>query len=180
MRSKMMNENGFTLTELMMALSSAMVLVYIIFVAIRVISDQASAASLKMSIETSAREALYRMMMEIRESSPSRITVTSSNQIDFQIPDVTTPVSSEYGVNWGDMIRYTHGGNGNKQIIRTNVTQNTTSVIGNDVTSLTFTGNSAQPTAVTITISVQRALLNGRNVPGSAIDLTGQARIRNT
>lgn len=173
-------QNGMTVTELMVAVAVSVIITYIVFTAIRVITDHNSTSGLKMAIQTSAREALYKMLMEIRESSPSRITITGGNTIRFQIPNETAPVTSSYAVNWGDTIQYTRGGTNNSQIIRTNVTTSATSVIANDVTSLAVTGNTTPPTKVSLTISVQRSLLNGRSIPSSPITLTGQARVRNS
>lgn len=173
-------QQGMTLSELMMSVAVSVIITYVVFTAIRVMTDQNNTSGLKMAIQTSAREVLYKMLMEIRESSPSRITITGGDTIQFQIPNQTTPVTSGYAVNWGDTIRYARGGTNNRQIIRTNVTTSTTSVIGNDVTSMAVTGNTTPPTKITITINVQRSLLNGRAIPSSPIPLTGQARVRNS
>ncbi len=169
-----------TVSELMLSVAVSVIITYVVFTAIRVITDQNNTSGLKMAIQTSAREALYKMLMEIRESSPSRITITGGDTIQFQIPNQTTPVTSGYAVNWGDTIQYTRGGTNSSQIIRTNVTTSTTSVIANDVTSMAVAGNTTPPTKVTMTVNVQRSLLNGRAIPSSPVTLTGQARVRNS
>src|SRR5262245_39117742 len=131
------DERGFfSLVEMMMALAISLVVAAALFMAIRTGNDQLETSDLKMTIQDSAREGLYKMIQEIRESSPSRITVGTST-ITFNVPDPNSPVNvSTYAVNWpGHTINYARGGTGN-QIIRTNSTTGTTTVIANDVTAL--------------------------------------------
>ncbi len=176
------NQKGFTLTEMMASLGISTIIVYSIFTVIRVTGDQIDTTGLKMTIQSSARDGLYRMTQEIRESAPSKITVgTGGTSVTFYVPKPTAPVTSSYDIDWTNayQIKYALGGTGNKQIIRTNLTTNQTTVVANDVTALTFTGNTSQPTDVTVAMSVQRALVNGRNVPATAMQMTGQAKVRN-
>ena len=177
-----MNEKGLTLVELMVAIGVSMIIAYTIFVAMRTAQAQLDSGNVRMTIETSAREGLYRMVQEIRESAPTKISITNSGgTITFNVPNPSSPVTSGYAVSWpGHSISYARGGTNSAQIIRTNSTTGQTSVLANDVTALTFTGNTASPSVVTIAMSVQRNLVNGRSIPASAISITGQAKIRNT
>lgn len=176
------NQRGFTLTELMLALGASTMIAYATFAAMRVSLNAFDSNSVRMTIQTSAREGLYRMVQEIRESSSTRISITNSGStITFTVPNSASPVTASYGVNWGDQIRYQLGTGVNAaRIIRTNMTTNNTTVMASDVTSVTFTGNSSTPTVVTAVMNVQRSLLNGRNIPASPLQMTAQARIRNT
>ena len=178
---KLSDQRGFTLVELMVGLMASAVIAYSIFVAMRLGTEQINTAGVKMTIQDSAREGLYRMIQELRQSAPSRITVGSGgNSITFNVPDPSSSFTGGYAVNWpGHQIQYAIGGSNNNQIIRTNLTTNETKVIANDVTALSFTGNSGQPTVVTVAMSVQRTLTNNRVVPATALQLTGQAKIRN-
>jgi hypothetical protein len=175
----MKGEKGVTLTELMIATAASTIIAYTIFVAIRIAQTQMDTASVSMTIQSSAREGLYRMVQEIRETSTSRVSITDSGgTITFNVPDPSSPVTAGYAVNWpGHTIQYTRGGTNSSQIIRTNSTTGQTAVIANDVTALTFTNTS---NVVTVAMNVQRNLVNGRSIPATAITMTGQARIRNT
>lgn len=168
--------------ELMISIAASTIIAYVIFVTIRATQDQLNTASVSMTMQTSAREGLYRMIQEIRESAPSRIVITPDGAtIDFNVPDPSAPITAGYAVNWpGHTIQYTRGGTNNSQIIRTNATTGQTSVVANDVTGIIFTGNTAEPTVVTVAIDIQRSLPNGRQIPITPMTLTGQARIRNT
>lgn len=166
---------------MMISVACSSIIAYVIFMAIRTAQTQMSTATVSMAIQSSGREGLYRMLQEIRESAPTRITIANGGTtITFNVPNPSSPVTAGYAVNWpGHSIQYARGGTGN-QVIRTNSTTGQTSVIANDVTALTFTGNSASPSVVTVTMSVQKNLTNGRSIPATALSLTGQARIRNT
>ncbi len=177
------NQKGFTLIELMMSVGASAMIAYAIFASMRISLNVFESNSVRMTIQTSAREGLYRMIQEIRESSPTRISITNSGQtITFTVPNSSTPVTSGYGVNWGtSQIRYALGsGSTAGQIIRTDLSNNTTRVMANDVTALTFTGNTGSPSVVTVAMSVQRMMINRRNIPATALQLTGQARVRNS
>ncbi len=179
---KIMDQKGMSLMELMIAISVSTVIALTLFIAMRTAQVQMSTSDVSMAIETSGREGLYRMLQEIRESAPSRISITNSGAtITFNVPNPSSPVTAGYAVNWpGYSIQYTRGGTGGNQLIRTNSTTNATSVIANDVTALSFTGSpSGSPSTVTVTMSMQKNLTNGRSIPATALSLTGQAKVRN-
>jgi hypothetical protein len=120
------------------------------------------------------------MLQEIRESAPTRIAIGNGGaSIQFTVPNPNNPVlTSNYTVNWAGAHTVQYALNGN-QIRRTNLTTNQTSIMANDVTGLTLTGNAPQPTVVTVTMNVQRVLKNSRVVPNLPLQITGQAKVRN-
>ncbi len=177
---KMMGQKGLGVVELMVSVAASTLVIGSIFAAMRIQSVQMDTSNLKMTIETDAREGLYRMAQELRLSSPTRITISNNNQtISFQVPNPSSPVSTNYGINWtgAHTIQYTvTGGN----LVRTNTTTGTSNNLANDVTSVTFTGNTNSPTVVTMVMNVQRTLTNGRVVPATPLQITGKARVRNS
>lgn len=176
------NERGFTLMELMMAIALSSILFYALSATLRGGNEQLDSAGLRMNIQESAREGLYRMIQEIRQSSPTRITLgAGGNSIQFRVPDPANSTNADYTPNWGSSrnISYTLGGINNRQVIRTDAATAQTQVVANDVVTLNFTGNGAAPTLVTATMSVQRTLSNGKVVPNPALQLTAQAKVRN-
>ncbi len=174
------NEKGFTVLELLVVSGISLVIASAIFMAMRLGSEQLEGADLKMTIQDSAREGLYKMLQEIRESAPSRISFGNGGTgIQFTAPDPNNPATApNYSVNWAaaHTVQYSLAGS---QIRRSNLTTNQNSIIANDVTGITFAGNAPQPTVVTVTMNVQRTLKNSRVVPSVPLQITGQAKIRN-
>ncbi|HOW88201.1 MAG TPA: hypothetical protein P5561_02770 [Candidatus Omnitrophota bacterium] len=174
---------GFTVSELMIVVGLSSVVFMGVLAILRVGTEQSQLSQTKMLLQDTAREALYKMVQEIRQSAPSRITIAgNSASIQFAVPDPASLVSTtSYTVNWtgAHQIQYALGGAGNRQILRTDLATNRTSVLANDVTALQFTGDAAQPNVVTITISAQRNLTSGRPVPSAPLQLTAQAEVRN-
>ena len=178
------NQKGYTALELLVVVAVSSMITYALFAGMRISSDQLESSDLRMTIQDSAREGLYRMTEEIRQSSPTLITIdpAGGNWIQFSVPDAGNTVNADYTVNWtsADLIRYSLGGTNGVQLLRNNLTTGAAArVISNDVSALNFTGNAANPTVVTVTMSVQRAMKNGRLIPAAPIQMTAQAEIRN-
>lgn len=175
------SEEGFSFIEMMMVIALASIIVAAIFLALRTGEDQAETAELKMTIQESARESLYKMVQEIRQSAPDRVTIgVGGNSLRFDFPDPAAPVDSNYNIDWANAhpIEYNIGGNG-QQLMRNDTSAGQLTVLANDAVGINFTGNTADPTVVTITISVQRTLLNGRVVPAQPLQVVAQAEVRN-
>jgi hypothetical protein len=103
------------------------------------------------------------------------------NTLQIRVPNPANPLNANYTVNWDNSrnISYTLGGVNNRQMIRTDLSTGQTRVVANDVTAVTFTGNAANPTLVTITLSVQRAMINGKMIPRIPLQVSAQAEVRN-
>jgi type II secretory pathway pseudopilin PulG len=180
---------GFSFLELVMTLAITSMIMYVIFVVLRTGDVQIRTAQTKMTIQDSVREGLYKMQQEIRQSSPTRVCLstvqpctTTSTSIEVWVPDPNNPIDTNtFQIDWAQAhrIQYTLGGLNNRQILRNDLTSNQTSVVANDVTSLNFIGDAQQPNLVTINVGVQRALSNGRLVPVTPLQMSGQAEIRN-
>lgn len=180
---RLKNELGLTLLEVLMVTGISTIITYSIYMAMRTGDAQFQGSDISMLIQDSAREGLYKMSQEIRQSSPTRTDILGGgNTIQFNVPNPANPVNPDYTVNWANSqrIQYARGGPNNSQIIRTNLTTFQTTVMANDVAVLTFTGNAADPTLVTLTIGVQRQMKNNRMIPPNPLQMTTQADIRNT
>lgn len=164
----------------MVVLAISSIVAYATFVAFRSGDVQYQTSQVTMTIQDSAREGLYKMIQEIRHSSPTNGNIViEAGSIRFDIPNPTNPVQSDYTENWGDpkQIQYALSGT---QIIRTNLTPNSNEapqVMANDVTALSFTqaGN-----ILTASVSVQRQLVNGRSIPTQPVQMSVQTELRNS
>lgn len=173
------NEKGLSLVEIMMVVGLSAMVAYVVFRTTHYGNEQINAKEIRMSIQDQAREGLYKMVQEIRQSAPSRITIGGGgNSLTFSVPDPSNLVNADYTTNWtsAHTINYALSGT---QIIRTDQTSGKTAVIANDVNAVDFSGNAAQPNVVTVTMSVQKRLTNGQWMPANPLQVTGQAEVRN-
>ena len=175
-----LDQKGFSLVEVMFAVALSTMIGYVIFMAARTGDQQMDSREGRMTLQDNAREGLHKMIQELRQSAPSKTSIAggamTGSTIQFQVPDSSNLVNADYSLNWtaAKTIRYSLL---NNQLLRTNVATNTTAVLANNVTAITFTGDTAAPNKVTIALSVQKTLTNGRTTP--TLTLTGQAEIRN-
>ena len=165
-------QSGFSLVELMITVALAALISYGIASILRVGNIQAGVIGTQATLQESARDGLVRMVQEIRESAPSRITV-NPNQVSFEIPESFDGTGN---IVWSGAIVYALGGLNNAQLLRTDA-DGTVSVIANNVQNITFTANSASnPTLITIQLDLLRQTIQGR--PYTAT-LRGEAQMRN-
>lgn len=185
---KKLNSKGYSLVEMMMVLLISTIAGYILFTTTRVANDQNETREARMFLQENIRDGFYKMVQEIRQTAPSRVTIYTSNgatttsgpTIQFQVPNpsyFTTGTSYDLDWNNAHTIRYALGGTNNTQIIRTNVTSNTTTIVANNISSVTFTGNSATPDYVTITMTAQKTMTSGRSIQ---TPLYATAELRNS
>jgi len=162
---------GFTLPEMMVSLAIFSLMMLLVSVILRGGEEQLRLSDHKMSLQESLRESLYRMALEVRESSPSRVSVTNGGStLVVQIP---TGVSDFGVIIWSAPITYQVGGNG-KQLVRIQGGQ--ASVLANDIQSVAFqtTGN---PTGtIVFNVAAQRTLIDGRVL---SLASSGEAKLRN-
>jgi len=179
---KIKGDKGFTTVELMVVTAISSILTYGIFLALQTGSAQMETSKARRYLQDQAREGLYKMVQEIRQSAPDRITIANGGTlIRFDVPDPAAPVNADFTVNWGGShsIQYALGGLNGRQLIRTDLNSGLTTVMANDVGGLVLAGDGADPNVVTITLSVQRNLANQRPVPAVPLQMTAQAEVRN-
>ena len=189
-------QKGFTLIEIMIAVAISSIILFGVFGILQVSNKQLGIIHAKMSLEESSREALFKMAQEIRQTSNNKITnnfgtpdannVQQTNTLTFIVPVPAPNAASLVDVNfdpkWADNIRYSLNGATN-QILRTStdlVTNATKqAILANGITALTFSRKTATPELITITVSAQQTLSDGRKVPETPIQMTAQAEARN-
>lgn len=166
-----LNQTGFTLVELVVVIVIFSILMFAIMSILRKGQEHIYAIDTKMSLDQSARDGLTKMIEEVRESAPSKIT-TSTDSLNFQVPD---SVDENGLITWSGTIQYVIGGLDNTQLLRIDDTGSV--VIANDLESIAFNLNDASnPTLVTIQMNLEREALDGQMYKEI---LTGQAKIRN-
>jgi len=163
--------HGFTLVELMVVVALSTMVFYGIFTMLRLGAIQANVAGVRMTIGSSAREGMTRMLQELREASPDSF-VWATSTISFTIPQ---SVSDGGSITWGPAITYSLGGTNNTQLLRTQSGQ--ISVVANDIQAVNFSSNDVtDPSLVTVQMTVQRQTLQGRTYSET---LVGQGKVRN-
>lgn len=180
-------KRGFTLVELMVSVAISVIIVAGLFTIFRAGSNQAQFSQAKMTLQESVREALFKMAQEIRHSDPDSIVIgETGNSLTLPVPDPDFPVENlSYNINWdgAHTIQYSLA---EGQLIRTDQDTNQVAVLANDITSVNFTeyndaaGEDTEINAINITLSAQRTLIDGRNVPEEPLQMTTQAQVRNT
>jgi prepilin-type N-terminal cleavage/methylation domain-containing protein len=176
------NQKGFSLVELMVAILISGIFMYGLFTVLRASSEQTQSSTVKMNIQDSAREGLYKMLQEIRLSTSSQISILNGGtSIQFKVPDPNAPILADYRVDWdnGKTITYTLGGVNNRQIIRTDLSTAQSRVIANDVASVLFIGNAVPPRVVTVNMNVQGQMTNQRQMTLTPLQFSGKAELRN-
>jgi len=187
-------KRGFTLVEMMIVVGISSMLMGAMYVATHIAYvEQNQAIDTEMTVREQARDGIYQMVQDIRQSATGQVTITSGGgaieTIQFRVPKVKIPGEAptstsqglrDYTVDWGssDLIRYAVGGANNRQIIRTNTATGQTRVLANDVVSLDY-NNAADPDIVELTMQVQRQTASGRAVPANPLQITGKAELRN-
>jgi len=183
---------GFTLVEVMITAAISTIIIFGIFGILKVSNDQLDTIHTKMSVEAGPREALFKMAQEIRQTAYHKIlnfgtgNSLNGNTINFRVPvpspDESTLVDQNYLPLWAYDINYSLDEN-THQIIRTATDSGTLvakqAVLANEVTALTFSRPNTTSGIVTITVSAQRQLADGRLIPEQPIEMTMQAEARN-
>ncbi len=183
--------NAFTLIEMMVVMA-----IFTIIAGAMVRILLAGGASWRVGeaqiqVVQEARKGMSGMLRELSQTRPSQITGVPAddsfyNSIAFRIPSGTTglivgaaqntdgAIDAGGNVIWSAQIQYSRGGANNKQLLRT--TGGISTVIANNVTSLTFRRLASTPDIVEITIGTQRTTTESRLIQYS---LSNKTKLRN-
>ncbi len=176
------SERGVTLPELMVALGISGIITYCVCASVLVGSRQLSSSTVATSMQDSGRSGLSKMSQEIRASSPSEITISNDgNSITFKVPPNSNALNvDDYSIDWdaAAQVTYEIGGTNNRQLMR-RVTGGADQVIANDVTDITFSADSDDPSLITAALSLQRTTEFGRLIPASPLQMDAEIKVRN-
>ena len=179
---KLVSQRGFNLIEAMLAVALSSIVILGVFFIFRVGSEQSQINQSLMNLKDSSREAIYKIVQEIRQSAPDHITIENNgHSIHFKIPHPDHLIGPDFDVDWDSAhtIAYALGGTNSRQIVRTDNTTGLTSIIANDITALQFSADSSPSRIVTIALNAQQTLPSGRAVPSTPLQITAQADVRN-
>ncbi len=170
----MKNNRGFSLLELMMSVAIFSLMVIAVFGVYQVGMESWDLIYVQSNLTSQARMGIEKINKELRTSTLTNIDSSSATQLRFKVP---TAVNSSTGIitTWSNWIRYSRGGNGGNQLLRTDEGTNAETVLANDVTNLQFIANS-NPDTISIAITTQKETANGNVVP---ISLSGTVELRN-
>ncbi len=173
MKMNQKHSQGFTLPEMMMSMAVFSLMMILMGFIIRNGQEGTQLAGIKMNLEESARESLYKMGQEIREASPSRVSVINGGtSLSFQVP---ASVDNSGTITWSSPITYQVGGNGT-QLTRIDTGTGQSTVLANDIQTVAFATTGNPVATVTYTLTARGAMINGRNL---SLTSSGEARVRN-
>jgi len=172
------DQKGFSLTEILFASVLATMLIGAFVVAMRAQDAQSDMLYVKMNMEDQGMNALRKMEHELRQSSPSRITIgAGGNSITFDVPDESNPLNpATYAVDWTGAHTVTYAIIGS-QLIRTDadaVTDVTPRVLCNFVSGVNFSIPAVGMVAINLTLS--QTLKNTRSLTQT---LSARVQVRN-
>lgn len=185
MKKIKLGQRGFSLLEMLMVVSLTTLAGYALFVSTKTAGDQNDTREARMQVQDSLREGIYKMVQELRQTGPTKISFsggssTSGTSISFSMPNPDSlTTGTGYAMNWtsAHTITYAFDSN-NSRITRTDSTAGTAAtIVANNVSAVTFTGDSSSPTYITIAITGQKTMANNRVVQ---TPLTAVAEVRNS
>jgi hypothetical protein len=148
-------------------------MIFLVSMILQTSGDHVRFTENRMHLQESLRESLYRMGLEIRESSPSRFAISNTGAVlTFQIP---ASVSNSGVITWSNPVTYRIGGNGT-QLVRTDTVTNQTNVLANDIQNVVFAATGSPVSTITYTLTAQRTLIGGRVLAETS---AGEAGLRN-
>ena len=196
-------QKGFTVVELMLAVGISAIIICGVFGILQVSNKQLEVINARMTLQEGPREALFKMAQEIRQTSPDSSNlhtlstpdvngIEHADTISFIVPvpspDAASLIDANFDPKWACQIEYrldetTH------QILRVATALPTeevpvppppkTAVLANEVMSLGFSRATSAPGLITITITAQRELADGRKIPEEPLLMVTKAEARN-
>lgn len=170
----MKNKKGFTLIELMVSVALFSMMMLLVGMVMQRGEAQTNMNENQIVIQDNLRQALYGMGQEIRESSPSQVSITNNGGLlTLRIP---ASVNNSGSITWSNPITYQVGGTG-RQLVRSDTGSGRNTILANNIQSVTFNATGVPAATITYSVIAQRTLRNGRVL---SVTSTGEARLRNT
>jgi len=169
----MKNQKGFSLAELIVVVFIFSMFMVLVGMTFQGSNEQIDVSQGKITVEESIRASLYRMALEVRESTVSRVNIANGGAtLNFQIPQA---ISSTGAITWSNLITY-QVNPVTRQLVRTVDGTPGTTVLANEIDGVTFTAIGTPATSYSFTVAARKTATNGRNLTVSG---TQQAKPRN-
>ncbi len=186
-------QKGFTLIEMLMTVALASIVGAVLYVAITASQTQVDIADVKMTVQDNIREGLHKVLQDVRQSAPDKIslgncdgaTPPTCTSITFTVPGSNNPNLADGYINWsrGESITYALTGT---QLIRTNNSTGAQLVYANDMTAFSVIPDqwgcpNHCPNSVTFSLSAQKVVAKtGVLIPANPNTLAATVDFRNT
>jgi len=156
---------GFTLVEILIAVSIFLILIFALFAVMDVGRGIWFTGDVSVELRQEIIKAFMTMEKELKETRPAQISLTSgssSSSLTFKIPQDNdgdgTILNSAGNIEWSGDITYTL--NANNQITR--VASGVTTIIANNILTLLFTRPSSPDDLLRIDITARKVSAIGR------------------
>lgn len=172
------NNKGFTLVEIIIVAFLFSIISAAIFSVLATGRNSLSAGESQISVQQACRNSLDAMVKELRQAGALTISDVPANGANYTAITFQIPVSiSATGPTWSANIRYSLGGLNGMQLLRTQ--SGNQRVMGNNISSLIFNRNAANPNLVNIIVTAQKNTFSGFTARQSAMTLTSRVKLRN-
>lgn len=165
-------EKGFTMVEAMVSVMIMSIITVVTLQAFMTGTRLWDVTYTESRLSGESRMAIERLTRELRNSATARIAIPQLGVLQFQVP---ASIDASGNITWSGWIQYSIGGLNNEQLIRLDLTNGTTTVMANKVTTLQFVSNTNPPT-LTINLTAQDATDYGTLIP---IPLSCTVELRN-
>lgn len=167
-------QSGFTLLEMLFSFLIFSIICLVIFAVYELGLNSWDLILGQAHLSGDVRTGIERMSKELRMSTLSNVDSSSATQLRFKVPasvDQTTGVIT----SWSDWIRFSRGGTGGNQLLRTDESSGVVTVLANNVTDLQFAAN-ANPSTISIDMTAEKTTAKNTLVP---VHLSTSVELRN-
>lgn len=163
---------GFSLTELMVVVAVATVLMgaaYGVFAICRISWESGQA---QVDLEQDVRRGMLRIVWDLQQSGSSQIQGVPADGQAY--PSITLAIPSQVAADgtivWGPAFTYALGGNGGTQLLRG------ATVVANHMQALTFRRQAAAPLVMEVSLTAQKTTVQRAVIQST---LASRAQLRN-
>ncbi|MBU1062237.1 MAG: prepilin-type N-terminal cleavage/methylation domain-containing protein [Candidatus Omnitrophica bacterium] len=166
---------GFNLIELMIVIVIFSIILGAIFATMTISGLSWYSGSTQVEMQQEVRRGLDRIVKELRQSNPTMITGVPANGIPYNSISFRLPLTDNNGdITWSNTINYSLGGLNNRQLLRTEGTNQ--EILANNIVGLQLTRQVSASNIIEVTLQSQKATVLGHIV---ATTLNSKIKFRN-
>lgn len=149
---------GFTLVETMVVVFIFLVIISAVFTVLGAGRNTWLSGTTYIEVGQELRKAKEWIMKELEQGRYFTVAITNGNIIDFQIP---LNIAENGSITW-QAIRYSIGGLGNRQLLRTVGAE--VRVLANNIDSVTFVIDGGNPRLINVAITASKQNVRGETI----------------